>query len=478
MSEHQARILLMEDDPGLARLFQKRLARQGYRVDHAHDGAEGLAMYDANSYDIVMTDQVMPVHTGLDVIRVLAARGSGPPIIMVTGTGSEQIAVEAMKLGASDYIVKDVDGGYLELLPSVIEQALQRHRLVEEKRRADVERERLLKAEREQRLLAGTLAEVTLALASRTSLEEVLDEILRQAQRLVPHSASSIALQEDGQFSVARSRGHGASHSTPPRGEMQSLSDRALELDVVESRRPRVVHDMDPEPPGQAAEDPHRAKSRIAIPICLQDRVLGLLRLDSHTPGNFTDRDVERLRPFANAAAIALENARLFKEVQRLASIDELTGIHNRRSLFELAERELQRARRFGHPLSAVMLDIDHFKRVNDSYGHIAGDQVLRAVAQHCREAIREVDTLGRYGGEEFVIVLPETELVGARATAERVRCRILDTEIATDQGRVAITLSLGVATLDQTDDLDALLKRADQALYGAKQAGRNRACS
>jgi PAS domain S-box-containing protein len=131
------RILYMEDDPGLARLFRKRLERAGYVVDLAPDGEEGLTMYETGSYDVLAVDQVMPVREGLEVIRILSSRGPMPPIVMVTGTGSEEIAVEAMKLGASDYIVKDVDGGYLDLLPTVIEQALRRHRLAEEKQQAE-----------------------------------------------------------------------------------------------------------------------------------------------------------------------------------------------------------------------------------------------------------------------------------------------------------------------------------------------------
>jgi two-component system sensor histidine kinase/response regulator len=131
------RVLYMEDDPGLARLFQRRLRRAGYIVDVARDGEEGLAMYTERFYDVVATDQAMPIHSGLEVIRILASQGPLPPTIMVTGTGSEQIAVEAMKLGASDYVVKDVDGGYLDLLPAVIDRVLQQQRLMEEKQQAE-----------------------------------------------------------------------------------------------------------------------------------------------------------------------------------------------------------------------------------------------------------------------------------------------------------------------------------------------------
>jgi len=127
----------MEDDAGLARLLQKRLEREGHIVDVARDGREGLSMYAMASYDVVAVDQNMPVYDGLEVIRQLASRGPLPPLVMVTGTGNEQVAVEAMKMGAHDYIVKDLEGGYLDLLPAVIQQVIRQHRLAEEKREAD-----------------------------------------------------------------------------------------------------------------------------------------------------------------------------------------------------------------------------------------------------------------------------------------------------------------------------------------------------
>ncbi len=130
------RVLYMEDDGGAARLFQRKLERLGYTVDIASNGGEGLEMFAANTYDLLAVDQRMPVYDGLEVIRVLAERKELPPTIMITGAGDERVAVEAMKLGAGDYIVKDIDGGYLELLPTVIDQLLQRQRLVEERQQA------------------------------------------------------------------------------------------------------------------------------------------------------------------------------------------------------------------------------------------------------------------------------------------------------------------------------------------------------
>lgn len=143
--QRTVRILYMEDDPGLARLVQKKLERAGYDTDIARDGETGLAMYEQGSYDLVALDHFMPVYDGLEVIRILAARHPVPPMIMITGKGNERIAVEAMKLGARDYVVKDAEGRYLELLPSVVEHVLEQQRLIEEKKRVEEERERLIK---------------------------------------------------------------------------------------------------------------------------------------------------------------------------------------------------------------------------------------------------------------------------------------------------------------------------------------------
>jgi diguanylate cyclase (GGDEF)-like protein len=473
MSE-SIRILYMEDDPGLARLFKRKLERVGYSVDIARDGEEGLAMYGAGSYDVVAVDQQMPVYSGLEVIRVLASQGALPPMIVVTGSGNEQIAVEAMKLGAGDYIVKDVDGGYLELLPTIIERVLQQRRLVEEKLRAEAEQDRLLVAEREQRLLAETLAEVTLAITSLISHEAVLDEILRQVQRIVPYSTANITLLEDDTLRVAHWRGYEEFGGEELVSSLvQTLDDLTVDIDAIQSRQPLVIADTRQEPRWVVFDETAWIRSYLAIPICLHDCVLGLLRLDSDTPGGFSAEDARRLQPLVNAAAIAMENARLFGEVQRLAITDGLTGTYNRRHFFELAEQELNRARRFGHPVSAILLDVDRFKQVNDTHGHAAGDQVLRSVAERCDESIRDIDILGRYGGEEFAIILPATDLSGARNVAERIRQCISDVPVLTDWGDITITVSVGVASNGQ--GVAALLNHADAAMYAAKQDGRNR---
>lgn len=170
------------------------------------------------------------------------------------------------------------------------------------------------------------------------------------------------------------------------------------------------------------------------------------------------------------------ERKNLELELDKNAKVDFLTELFNRRHFIKLANQELQRATRFNHPLSILVVDIDHFKRVNDTHGHHCGDNVLKKFAGVCRLAFREIDVIGRMGGEEFAILLPETSRAQACEAAERLRARIAATEVLLDQGQaIQFTVSIGVASLNSTDDtLDVLLSHADNALYEAKNAGRN----
>ncbi|NPV78043.1 MAG: GGDEF domain-containing protein [Anaerolineae bacterium] len=162
--------------------------------------------------------------------------------------------------------------------------------------------------------------------------------------------------------------------------------------------------------------------------------------------------------------------------LQAMAVTDPLTGLYNRRHFFTLASQEAERSVRYSHALSVIIIDLDDFKQVNDTWGHLVGDQVLATIANHIREEIRKVDIAGRFGGDEFVILLPETEVGQARIVAGRLRDRILRQPTITEHGRLVVTVSLGVAGArgERCKDVEALLDRADQALYHAKQSGRN----
>jgi diguanylate cyclase (GGDEF)-like protein/PAS domain S-box-containing protein len=164
------------------------------------------------------------------------------------------------------------------------------------------------------------------------------------------------------------------------------------------------------------------------------------------------------------------------RELLELSQSDPLTGVANRRCFFQRANEEFERARRFGRALSLVMLDIDHFKRVNDRWGHAAGDRVLRALCENCAQLLRKVDLLARVGGEEFAVLLPDTDLEGAWQLAERLRVGAAGRAVPEEGESIRFTVSAGVATLLPSDTLlEEVLRRADRALYEAKGAGRNR---
>lgn len=173
------------------------------------------------------------------------------------------------------------------------------------------------------------------------------------------------------------------------------------------------------------------------------------------------------------------ERKRLELELARQARTDVLTGLNNRRYFFELAERELARSKRHVQDFALLMLDVDHFKFINDNYGHDAGDEVLRKLSKVCDETLREIDVVGRIGGEEFAALLSGATCVQALAAAERLRLAIESTVVSLQERAVCFTVSIGITSLMPNDEgVDELLKRADQALYRAKRGGRNRVCS
>ena len=223
------------------------------------------------------------------------------------------------------------------------------------------------------------------------------------------------------------------------------------------------------------------------VPLLSQDgHAVGAFCIMDHKPRRFSRRDLESLADFA---ALVEDQMTLFRtnrtqrelisQLERLrvrAFIDPLTNVWNRGAIFDLLGRELERARRTGNLLSICLLDLDHFKSVNDEFGHQSGDKVLTEFCRRLRDNVRSYDSIGRYGGEEFLVVFPETDASKALSQAERMRRSISEQDFQLSDGtEKTITVSIGVATFNGEEDIKALIERADKALYRAKNEGRNR---
>jgi diguanylate cyclase (GGDEF)-like protein len=458
----RSKILVVDDSRHMRDFFADTVLRPaGYTVLQAHDGSAGLAAALENQPDLIIADLQMPGLTGIELKRALSAAGNNTPLILVTAEGSETIASEASLAGVVSYLPKPVD---VDVMLAAIEQAL----TVERLRR---DRDEALSALEKRVHQLETLQGMGRALTASLDLGQVLSYVVESAVRLTAASGGQLFLLDErsGQLQLRAARGPADAGTQP----LRQLSQDRLAAYVLQTNQPWL---FPPAPPGVVKSGP-LAHPALYVPLRSHEKMLGVLTVDNRDNQRpFSTADVGPLATLADYAAIGITNARLYAEVQLQSMTDGLTGIFNRRHFFVLAEREFQRAVRFGRPLSVIMLDIDDFKLVNDTHGHAVGDQVIVEVARLCRTSIRAVDILGRYGGEEFVFVLPETSASGARQLAERLRQRMADTPFNTSSGPVSCTASLGVAsTAGEPEDVAALVANADAALYAAKAGGRNR---
>lgn len=255
---------------------------------------------------------------------------------------------------------------------------------------------------------------------------------------------------------------------------------------VVQNGKPVLVKDIEIHPIfGKKPNPKYATKSFVSTPLIYQNRAIGVIHAIDKTSSSgdhsiFCEEDVKFLSIIAHYVAIAIENARLFEKKHQLSITDPLTGLYNYRRFQEHLEKEVERARRYSHPLSVIMIDIDHFKNYNDTHGHLKGNDILKGVADTMRENVREVDIVTRCGGEEFATILPDTDIEGGLAVAEKMRGAIEKRpfELEEFQPGGRLTISAGVGSLQRRmKKKDELIDEADKALYQAKKEGRNRVC-
>jgi diguanylate cyclase (GGDEF)-like protein len=313
---------------------------------------------------------------------------------------------------------------------------------------------------------AALLLTIASAVNSSLGLEEVLNVALTHAGRIMGAVAGSMYLVRQGKAEMHREASYNLTNRA--RGSMRRIDEEPLHS-VLTAMRPLVVKLDERTAPGlEAGGHPQHA---LLVPVQRSGQLMGAMELYLTGWRELTEDQADLLNGVASQAAIAIRHAQLYQAQEENALTDELTKLPNRRALAQRFLQEMQRARRHRKAIAFMMIDLDHFKQVNDTYGHLNGDAVLAELAQIISTGARESDVCARYGGEEFAMILHETTEAGARTLADRIRAKV---SAATFPGGLKLTISIGVAATDEPALFTSLIDRADQALYAAKQGGRN----
>jgi len=326
---------------------------------------------------------------------------------------------------------------------------------------------------------------------------EVMDHIYDTFRPIIPYDRIGLALLENDGATLrshwARSDAAEIKIST---GYTQDIRNSSLQQ-ILSDGQPRVLNDLEAyvrENPGSESSQLALAegvRSSLTCPLVAMGKPVGFLFFSSMRPHTYAHVHQDLFLRIASQLSVILEKSRLYEELYQLnaelretrsalehqATHDTLTGLWNRGAILELLDREVARACRDGHTAVALMADIDHFKRINDTWGHLAGDEVLREVSRRLLDVARKGDAVGRYGGEEFLVVLSIDDLPGADIAAERLRASIASSPIEVSGSPMEVCVSIGVGVMASADGVtgEKLLRIADEALYAAKSGGRNR---
>ena len=466
-------IALVDDDPDYLEAARRLLESEGHVVLTATDGDAAIKLLREQTVDLLLLDYFMPKMTGEQVVQELRTFDTSTQVILQTGYANERPPREMLRrLDIQGYYDKSEGPDRLLLWADAGLKA------------ADA----ILRLARSRQGLRQIL-EVAPTLHRIRPLSELYEDVVQQTARLVGAKQVVLAILRD---LVATNRG--LSSDEKP----SATTDDDLFLVVGDS----AVSETDHESSSTQLDDAIgrdltealktgltiRRHEESIVPLRVGDVVLGGLWL-KHAP--LREEAQELLELFAHQATVAIQNMLLYE----MAALDPLTGVHARRFFEIWTRREVRNAFRSQNPVALLLLDMDGLKSINDTAGHWVGDQALTAVGRVLRQATRENDVVGRFGGDEFAVVFPQTDVDGAQRVAERLLGMLRETQVTGPSGKIQLSASLGLATLPQYPRADAglerpipveyfqnmahaLLQSADDALYVAKSAGKGRLCT
>jgi len=452
------RVLVVDDDRLIREMTRDALVQEGFRVATAATGREALSrLGDEGPFDLVITDLSMREMDGLELLERVKRASPRTEVIVLTGYASLESALQAMRLGAADYLRKPVSA------PEIaygVKRTLLRRRLIDE-----------------NESLRGCVQafEAARPLASCLESGDVLPLVLEIALRLTGRGRAVGRLIE-----LPSRTGEGVELIGLPAdvvGELRAEIELGKLFDPADLERPGI--ESGDALAGALAPfglaDPHL----LALPIRLEGRIVGGIWIFSDGRP-FEDDERKRAELVVEQGELALINAERFLQAREKAFIDDVTSLYNARYLLSALDREVNRAARSQSRLSVLFLDLDRFKTVNDRFGHLVGSRVLRELGVLLQESVRAIDTVGRYGGDEFTILLVDTGLDGALSVAERIRQSVAAHPFGGERGLdMRLTISVGVATFPgHGESRERLLDLADKAMYLAKALGRDHVCS
>lgn len=485
------KILVVEDTPTQAAMIKIGLVRLGHEVVLAVDGIDAIEKVYKERPDLIVSDVVMPRLNGYQMCRLLKddRQTSGVPLILLTSLDQKEDVFWGLKSGADKFITK---GGDIPELVGEIQAFL------DEWYRDGAAREGVggdsgvaasmdfNVIERVMKLLDRNLFESTVVneiqnlVNSLDDYRKAIISVLEILGKVIDFHVGCIALVDEGvrEYHYFVNKSVDRKFLANLRREIDERLIDSVDREAIAAEFEVEEETVDPHGLLDAPGDhPAAIGSMSSSVLTTKGRPSGVICLASTEGKNFTGRSVQTFEIICRQANIVIDYARLYEHNKRLSITDGLTKVYNHRYFQEQLTREFSRCSRHRTSLSLIMMDIDHFKRFNDTYGHQQGDIVLRELARVFQQQLRGCDVLARYGGEEFAVIMPETDAAVAARVAERLRAAVESYGISGQDDELKVTISMGVATVPRGDIATAaeLVTAADQALYRAKENGRNR---
>jgi len=452
----RARVVVV-DDSRFHREFARQVLQDEADVECCEDAEQALQALGREAADLVLSDVVMPGCSGLELLERVQREHPGTDFVLITAHASISSAVEALRMGATDYLQKPVRAEDLIL---VVERTLSRRRLLQENVRL-----------RDEGAILEACGSLTACLEPGDVYSVALDLVLRALRRergIALYHRALIPSSEGCQFRGFSEQQESALRLLIAGGKRFDFS--AIEEISLMDRGP--IHDA-------LREVGVGGQILLALPVSGEESESGVFWVPEEGRP-FQEEEIERALMVTSHTSLSLRNAEHYHRAKERALVDDVTEVYNARYLLEAMDREIRRAERYDNELSVLFLDLDRFKLVNDNHGHLVGSQALRQLSQVLGQCVRQVDTLARYGGDEFTIVLVGTGEETGTEIAERIRRTVAATSFEAGPDQVVhLTCSIGVSTYPTHGRTrEALLDAADKAMYRAKSKGRNRVCS